>query len=493
MEKANNLNSAVKKVFSEREKFIILGLTGRTGSGCSTTAKILAQEFQYFHAPMPKGDGDIDDRQYRITHTYLQKNWGKFYVIQAADIISSFILEHDFSNFIKMYSSHMGLKEEWVQDQIPSSFKDLFVERHQLRIEIRNRILDDESALRGSDIHEFNFAKLPNFTGHAKSCLEGVLKGSYVKFYQFIANNIRKSGKAYSTVFSPDSIFTLAQRVNSFVKQLRLRQKEEGGRVLVCIDAIRNPFEASFFRERYSAFYLVSVATDEEERRRRLRGKPFSYGDSTIDQIELKECPPKLSGEEYYFSQNVPECIEMADIHIYNPKDDSKAFREIKKQLIKYISLIMHPGLVQPTDVERCMQIAIDAKLNSGCVSRQVGAVITDKTYSVKAIGWNSTPEGQVPCSLRSINDLISVEDSLAFSDYERTNVSFMEKVKVIYKEEILGAADNGWPLSYCFKDIKNCIDEEKNQVHTKALHAEENAFLQITKYGGCWRLSKTA
>ncbi|EAW3143545.1 deoxycytidylate deaminase, partial [Salmonella enterica] len=37
------------------------------------------------------------------------------------------------------------------------------------------------------------------------------------------------------------------------------------------------------------------------------------------------------------------------------------------------------------------------------------------------------------------------------------------------------------------FKDIHNDLDKEKkgNQVHTRALHAEENAFLQLAKYGG--------
>ena len=37
----------------------------------------------------------------------------------------------------------------------------------------------------------------------------------------------------------------------------------------------------------------------------------------------------------------------------------------------------------------------------------------------------------------------------------------------------------------YCFKDIYNGITGKPNQVHTRALHAEENAFLQIAKYGG--------
>ncbi|EMK6936870.1 deoxycytidylate deaminase, partial [Vibrio cholerae] len=43
----------------------------------------------------------------------------------------------------------------------------------------------------------------------------------------------------------------------------------------------------------------------------------------------------------------------------------------------------------------------------------------------------------------------------------------------------------DGHNISYCFKDIHNSLDDKGNQVHTRALHAEENAFLQLTKYGG--------
>lgn len=39
--------------------------------------------------------------------------------------------------------------------------------------------------------------------------------------------------------------------------------------------------------------------------------------------------------------------------------------------------------------------------------------------------------------------------------------------------------------MTYCFKDVYNGMTGDKNQVYTRALHAEENAFLQISKYGG--------
>ena len=38
-------NAAVERLFAERRDFIIIGLTGRTGCGCSSIAKLLCKEF----------------------------------------------------------------------------------------------------------------------------------------------------------------------------------------------------------------------------------------------------------------------------------------------------------------------------------------------------------------------------------------------------------------------------------------------------------------
>ena len=34
--------NSIRKLYDEKKDFIIIGLTGRTGSGCSTVAEILA-------------------------------------------------------------------------------------------------------------------------------------------------------------------------------------------------------------------------------------------------------------------------------------------------------------------------------------------------------------------------------------------------------------------------------------------------------------------
>src|SRR5690606_16034655 len=43
----------------------------------------------------------------------------------------------------------------------------------------------------------------------------------------------------------------------------------------------------------------------------------------------------------------------------------------------------------------------------------------------------------------------------------------------------------SGKSCSFCFKSCHNDFEEKENQVHTRSLHAEENAMLQISKYGG--------
>lgn len=159
-----------------------------------------------------------------------------------------------------------------------------------------------------------------------------------------------------------------------------------------------------------------------------------------------------------------------------------------------------HPGLITPSAIERCMQIAYNAKLNSGCLSRQVGAVITDDSFSIKAVGWNSTPEHQVPCNLRNLIQYFNDLDENSFSSYEQENEAFKKTLKSKYdilvdfaklKNEsgkICGNISyeitkvlNGRHYPYCFKDLY----QKSNQVHTRYLHAEENAFLQLAKNGG--------
>lgn len=69
---------------------------------------------------------------------------------------------------------------------------------------------------------------------------------------------------------------------------------------------------------------------------------------------------------------------------------------------------------------------------------------------------------------------------------YDKGKYNFRDKVDSDYanieeSEEKL----HGLPMSYCFKTLQNRYEGEKNQVYTRSLHAEENAMMQMVKYGG--------
>ena len=249
------------------------------------------------------------------------------------------------------------------------------------------------------------------------------------------------------------------------------------------IDSIRNSLEATFFKERYSAFYLIAINTENHFRYDRLSASGLNKAE--VDDLDEKEYSKK-SGIKKFFAQDVKSCIQVSDIYIHNPNESGGSQQAVlKKQIAKYVSLIQHPGLVTPSPEERCMQIAYTAKYNSGCISRQVGAVVTDSYFSIKALGWNNTAEGQTPCLLRNVTSLINNTDDKAFSRYELNNPEFKLTVENAFKDKANNEGIKGRNISFCFKDAQNIIEGQKNQVHSRSLHAEENAFLQIAKYGG--------
>lgn len=479
------LTEGLEIVFKERKHFIIIGLTGRTGSGCSTAGDILSKK-TYDELSLSKDIYDdkivAEKLRFQIVNTYVKNNWGSFYVIRIKDIITSFILEDGLDEFADFCASHFSKSKEEFKKQFSKFLLSSFDEMHKSRLEIQKRLSDNKEEALGEDfVYNFYFKDLPVFTNNIKEYLDKLNPNGFTTIYQKFGNNVRTSGNPYVNTFNPKKIFLLSQRTNALIKILRKRSSINEEKVLVAIDSIRNPYEASFFRERYSSFYLFAITTDNKTRIDRLSSTLSKPQISKVDEVEY---PDKLTGYNKFTSLNIQKCIEMADVHIYNPNSSNKDRSELTWKLIKYLALINHPGLVNPSTEERLMQLAYNAKLSSGCISRQVGAVVTDGDYSVKAIGWNDAPRGQIPCVLRNADLLIKNTNRSIFSDYEKED-SFVECITSKFAGKSNGTSMKGCNLSYCFKDIKNYMDGEKNQVHTRALHAEENAFLQISKYGG--------
>jgi len=488
------LHEYIQKLYENRQKFILIGLTGRTGSGCTSAAGILNSKFIQIKLPKPFSCKTNEDRKYKIIYNFASTNWKIFHLIEIRDVITSFIIENEYEKFIdyldKIYKERDVFNK--LKNLLDSQIKTEYQQIYQLRKELTKRKIElqkrtetynqDVIKIR-KELYDFYFCKLPAFSKKLKGLLNSVKGNIYVSVYQHIGNNIRSSGEAFNSNFDAEFIYRISQRVNRIIKILRRFARQSNKEVFVVIDAIRNPFEALFFRERYSAFYLISINVENRDRIDRIKTK-YDLNDSDVAEID-KEWDKELKENEIFFAQDIHKCVEISDIHINNPQVSKDDLSTLKKQLVWYVSLVMQPGLVTPTAEERCMQVAYSAKLNSGCISRQVGAALTDKDYSIKSIGWNNSAEGQPPCLLRNVFELMNNEDTDAYSDYEKNNESFREKLKEIYCKHEDGSYFLGKNVAFCFKTIQNKVKQDKNQVHTRSLHAEENAFLQIVKYGG--------
>lgn len=512
-------DNALSKIYSEKEDFIIIGLTGRTGSGCSTVASILASKKDDIKHDLFIGDNpsNNEDRKERILTKYFNKTWESFIRIQGSSIITLH-LSNDYTterNKFKEFilSTLFNKKDIDSLDDNENTYLEHIVKKFSgILNEIKREHSDSKISFEKTK--EFYNEILIKKNNEVKEVFRE--KIHYVKIYQALSNNYRVSGKFFSSEYDENCFhgFFIAEKVHDVIREIKEKIKNKKGNknLFIVIDAIRNPFEATYFHDRYSSFYLMAVSSEDDERKSRLR--KLGFDDNDINEVDKKEYARlSLDEKEAYIFQNIQACLEISDIYIKNENEDdiTSRYKKLSKQIIKFTSLMKRPGIITPSNIERCMQVAYTAKLNSGCISRQVGAAVASPTYSIKSIGWNDVPKGQIPCLLRDRFDLINGKDNKAYSNFEKNNEKFINTIKK-HNHNFIKMKESGLNIPYCFKsEYNNAIDNDyknnfinensitdenikevifkfksnSNQVFTRSLHAEENAFLQISKDGG--------
>ena len=155
---------------------------------------------------------------------------------------------------------------------------------------------------------------------------------------QEFGNRIRNHGDINpDKEFSGIHMFALARRANDFIKAVQAVNKANNHPTFICLDAIRSPYEATYFQDRYSSFYLVAVSTDDNERIRRL-GEKLSH--EQIKALDSKEYPSKLKDESRFTNQDIGACLQLADIYLYNPYESTNEKYFITELIVKYITLL---------------------------------------------------------------------------------------------------------------------------------------------------------
>lgn len=155
-------------------------------------------------------------------------------------------------------------------------------------------------------------------------------------------------------------------------------------RICYIIDSLKNKEELLFLRSVYKdIFYLFSVFSPEHERRELLLKKNLNPGEveTLMDTDEF---------ENTKHGQNVRGTFVSADFFV---RTSNERLKKIDKTVERYLQLMFEDGVVTPLPHEQAMYAARSAADNSACMSRQVGACITDSKEHILSIGWNDVPK----------------------------------------------------------------------------------------------------
>lgn len=157
-----------------------------------------------------------------------------------------------------------------------------------------------------------------------------------------------------------------------------------GRRVCYIVDSIKNSDELDILRLVYrEMFYFLGVFAPLHIRQKELetQGMALQQVHRIID---------RDSGEELAHGQLVRDTFPMADFFVRTGAGSDK---ELSSRLERILDLILRARLITPTYAETAMYQAASAAGNSACLSRQVGAAVTDEKGELLAIGWNDVPQ----------------------------------------------------------------------------------------------------
>lgn len=246
------------------------------------------------------------------------------------------------------------------------------------------------------------------------------------------------------------------------------------------IDSIKNKEELHLLRSVYgNMLHLVSVYSPLPLRVRELERKYKKPG-------EVHTLIDRDSGEELDEGQSVRDIFPQADFFL---RVNEGTDQQIKNSVQRYLDLLLGVKIITPTANERAMYAAFSSARNSACLSRQVGAAITDSDGEVLAVGWNDVPkpfgglyEGGALAADRGHIDhrCWNKGGGKCFNDEEK-DVIAKQLVEALLKEKIIQADQE---QSAFFKlrrssELKGLIE------FSRAVHAEMHAILNAAKSAG--------
>jgi deoxycytidylate deaminase len=508
--------------------FLILGLTGPIGSGCTTLANniqsITIKRWIKKHGVDESVNNQIcniskDMRSSELTEEEMElKHKELLYLLEERSYLNV-LLNSDDTKFqyismsnviIKIAIDNVNSKEfkiwkkgnEWLADILEKTALE-----YAETLKVYNRKNTTFKSLSADQSRKVDFflKRLQEIRTQVRQQeLQLYLQGKIENLYlQDFGDNIRQTGNPFR--FNDEtpingSIVFIAEEVNRLIKYYRNSPSQN--KHCFVIDAFRNPAEVEFFRRRYEQFHLISLYAERKTRENRLKKeleKSIYINDKNFsnffDGLDKRDLGTDINFRDLH-KQNVARCSYLSDIDICNNEDVTEFNIDLFKKFLRVFALMVSPGCTRPTKEETFMNLAYSLSLRSSCTSRQVGAVITDKYGYVLGMGWNDACHGQIGCGLKNKGDFLARSEKLFSQEVFESTINEKDLISLHEGDAI------------CFKDIlseklvrnklvnkgKKSIEEANNLTkiinikrleYCRAPHAEENAILQIASRGG--------
>lgn len=231
------------------------------------------------------------------------------------------------------------------------------------------------------------------------------------------------------------------------------------------VDSIRNPEEINVLRETFPDFYLFGIFADADKRWARVKD---IYNN---DRRKFDEDDKRDSGEKLDFGQRVTDSFRNADIIILNNEqvaNGNDGDRTLNLKIRHNIDMIEGITKFSPTDKETNMAIAYATSMRSSCLKRKVGAAIADEFGNVFSTGYNEVPFANKPCK-------------------SKYGMCYRDKLKNDFKESLKKTLQDESDQKEAYNLFKSNF---KILDYCRALHAEENAILNVARIGTAGQLA---
>lgn len=379
------------QIYTQREDFVIVALTGITGSGCSNFADMMAMNFEQWNKhnlirlydevskiPLGGKQSEVFKREYQRCYL-VSRQYEPFQIIKYKDVLILYMLKELFGKYHKevtvierlaailAYKFHHSHHKEINDYEVNSDFHAETIMKWGLTDGLIGKfskvaaieqacLLKEKQGLESPEREEMRkmlselFFDI-EFKQFCNNLYEELKQRDYYSknfFVHRLATAIRATGDSeriypeFKDSHDSNHVFDVVELINQIIKGYHLNNKK--GKRRFVIDSVRNSLEILYLRERYNAFYMVAIHNDGHEMDL-LREKVSHYAEgerleSICGKISV------LSSEEnkkddfehgQFFAPDLQRCVSESELHIaYNTLESLRSEEEkLKERMVE--------------------------------------------------------------------------------------------------------------------------------------------------------------